>query len=77
MTMNMTLDLITTTCNVVLGYRQPFDLISVHNVEDNYKMVGVAHLVAGKDWTLKLNAGVGFKCWSFIIILEFYYYAGV
>ena len=50
MTMNMTLDLTTIACNVVLGYRRPFDLISVHDVDDNHKMVGVAHLVAGEPF---------------------------
>ena len=43
----MTLNLTTIACNVVLGYKQPFDLISVHDANDAYKLVGVAHLCTG------------------------------
>ena len=46
---NMTTDLTTIVCNLVLGYRVPLDLLTVHDVDDGYKMVGTAHLATGQD----------------------------
>ena len=45
--MNMSLNISTTACNVVLGYKQPFDMISVHDANDAFKLIGVTHACTG------------------------------
>ena len=46
--MNMTLDLTSIACNVALGYRHPFNLTSVHDIEQDYKMLGLFHISGGR-----------------------------
>ena len=63
----MTMNLTTIACNVVLGYKQPFHLISVHDANDSFRLTGVDHLCAGL-WVLKLGLQTLTDCRILLIL---------